>query len=500
LNADLKRVLARFKWALEPGETLSQRTMRGGAWMLVLRVVERVLGLVRTVLLARLLVPDDFGVMGVALLAMSALETASQTGFDIALIQKKGEIREYLDTAWTIQVIRGLVLFGVLLVAAPLVARFFDSPESIAITRAIAIVELLKGLTNTGVIYFQRDLEFSRQFAYQFSGTFANLAVAVSAALLWRNVWALALGLVVGQIVRCILSYLMHPYRPRLYVNWQKGREIFGFGKWVTATGIVVFLAVNGDDILLGKLLGTAALGLYQMAYLFANLATTEVSHVMTQVALPAYSRIQDDRDRLQSAFLRTLETTLFLATPVSAGVLLLGPDFTRIFLGEKWTPMVLGLQILAVSGLLRAVVATGGPIFNAVSRPHLNFWMNLVRLGVMAAAVFPLTRYWGLTGTSLAVLLGMVADIPIWWHSSLQIVGEGGSVLLRRFADVVLVFLAMGVPVLVFKSLLAPVGVLEFVVLTLLSAAGGGGLFWTLWKYFRRGPVGMIREVILSM
>ena len=182
MDGDLKRVLARFKWVLEPGETLSQRAIRGGVWMLVLRVAERTLGLVRTVLLARLLVPDDFGVMGIALLAMSALETVSRTGFDVALVQKKGEIREYLDTAWTIQVIRGLLLSGVLLITAPLVARFFDSPESIAITRAIAVVELLKGLTNTGVIYFQRELEFSRQFIYQFSGTFANLAVAVSAA------------------------------------------------------------------------------------------------------------------------------------------------------------------------------------------------------------------------------------------------------------------------------------------------------------------------------
>jgi lipopolysaccharide exporter len=500
LSLDLKRLFVGFKQTLEPGETLSQRAIRGGAWMLALRVAERLLGLVRTVVLARMLTPDDFGVLGVALLAMSALETLSRTGFDVALIQKKDNIREYLDTAWTIQVIRGLLLAIVLLIAAPLVARFFDSPEAIVIVRAMAAVELLKGLANTGVIYFQRDLEFSKQFVYQFSSTFANLTVAIIAALLWRNVWALALGLVTGQVVRCTLSFLMHPYRPRLYVNWRKGREIFGFGKWVMATGIVVFCAVNGDDILLGKLLGTAALGLYQMAYLFANLATTEVTHVISRVALPVYSRLQDDPQRLRSAFLKTLQTTLFLSAPVSAGVLLLGPDFTRVFLGEKWTPMVIGLQILAVSGLIRAIAATGGPLFNAVSRPHLDFWMNLMRVGVMAVTVFPLTKYWGLAGTSLAVLLGILASIPIWWRSSLQIIGEGTPFLLRRFTDILLILLAMGIPVLVLKHLLTHIGLLEFVALALLAAAGGVGLFGLLWKYSHRGPVEMIREAILSV
>jgi len=500
LNIDLKRVLGKFRQTLEPGKTLSQRAIRGGMWMLTLRIAERLLGLVRTVVLARILAPDDFGVMGVTLLAMSALETISQTGFDVALIQRKEDVHKYLDTAWTIQVIRGLLLFGVLLAIAPLVAEFFDSPESIMITRVVATVELLKGLTNTGVIYFQRDLDFRKRFVYQFGGTFANLATTLVAALLLRDVWALALGLVTGQVLRCALSFLMHPYRPRLRVDWQKGGEIFGFGKWVTATSIVVFLAVNGDDALLGKLLGTAALGLYQMAYLFANLAATEVTHIISQVALPAYSRVQDNSDRLRSAFLKTLQTTLFLSTPMSVGVLFLGPDFVRIFLGEKWTPMVASLQILAISGLIRATVATGGPLFNAASRPHLNFWMNLVRMAVMATTVFPLTRYYGLAGTSVAVLLGVLAGIPIWWRSSLQIIGRDTTSMLNQLIDILLVLLAMGIPVLVLKALLVRIGLFEFAVLTFISVAGGVGMFWLLWKYFDRGPVKIIREVVVSI
>jgi lipopolysaccharide exporter len=500
VSTNLKQLFGKTGQILKSGQTLSQRTVRGGAWMLGLRIIERLLGLVRTVVLARILSPGDFGVIGVALLAMSALETFSQTGFEVALIQRKENIRAYLDTAWTVQLIRGLLLFSVLLVIAPLVALFFNNPESTMIIRAVAVVQLFKGLTNIGVVYFQRDLEFNKQFAYHFSGTFANLVVAVIAALLWRNVWALALGLVTGQIVGCALSFLTHPYRPKLYIDWQKACEIFRFGKWVLATNIVVFLAVNGDDALLGRMLGTTALGLYQVAFRFANLATTEVTRVVSQVTLPAYSKLQDNLERLRSAFLKTLEFTVFTATPVAVGVLFLGPDFARIFLGEKWTPMVIGLQILAVSGLIRSIVATGGPLFNAVARPHLNFWMNLVRVSMMAVMVFPLTKHWGLAGTSVAVLIGISADIPIWLYNSLRITKGNLSSLLGQLFYVLLVSLAMGLPIFVLRQLLSHVGILEFAALCIASTASYLGLSLLLWKRFHRGPVRMIQEIILSM
>ena len=139
-------------------ESLSSRVVRGGAWIFSLRITNRGLGFVRTIILARLLVPEDFGLLGIAMLAISTLDAFSQTGFQSALIQRKGNVRAYLDVAWTVLAVRGVVLFLMLFAAAPMAAKFFHSPQATAVIMVIAINMLLTGFGNIGVVFFQKEL------------------------------------------------------------------------------------------------------------------------------------------------------------------------------------------------------------------------------------------------------------------------------------------------------------------------------------------------------
>jgi len=164
--------------------------VRGGFWVFALRILDQLFKLVRTIVLARLLAPKDFGLFGIALLAMSALETFSQTGFQQALIQTKRDIRPYLDTAWTVQAIRGTVLALILFGIAPYVAAFFGEPAAVSLLRVLGLSILFQGFANIGVVYFQKELEFHKQFAYQLSGTPVDLVVAITAAVLLRSAWA----------------------------------------------------------------------------------------------------------------------------------------------------------------------------------------------------------------------------------------------------------------------------------------------------------------------
>ena len=136
-------------------ESLAKKVIRGGLWVVALRIINRGLGFVRTIILARLLAPEDFGLLGIAMLAVATLETFSQTGFHQALIQKKENVESYLDTAWTISVIRGIILFGILFFTAPTVAKFFSSPLASLVIRVIAISTLLTGFRNIGIVFFQ---------------------------------------------------------------------------------------------------------------------------------------------------------------------------------------------------------------------------------------------------------------------------------------------------------------------------------------------------------
>jgi lipopolysaccharide exporter len=495
-DSKIQRRLKRF---FEPGDTLSQRTVRSGAWMLGFRGVERLVGLVQIVILARVLSPTDFGTVGIAMLAIAALDAVSQTGFDVALIQKKEDIREYLNTAWSLQVARGLLTFAVMLISAPWIASFFHSPESTAIVRAVAFVPLLRGLANSGVIYFQKELDFRRHVSYEVAGTVTNAVVSITLALVWRSVWALALGLVAAHVARGVASYRLHPFRPRFHIDWGKAGEVFRFGQWIMANNAVSFVMLNGDNAVLGRLLGTTALGLYQVAFKVSNLAMTEITRVLSRVTLPAFSKLQDRPERLRPAFLRSLDLVIFIAAPLAAGVFFLGPDFVRVFLGDKWTAMNTALKILAISGLIRAIVATGTSLYLAVYRPHLEFITTLASMIVMLIAVFPMTSRWGLTGTAGAVLIGNAVVLPFWAVNYLRLIRGPAGPLAGRLGLLVLSFAAIGAPVLALARM-EPVGMIGFAAMALAALLCYAALSWILLRYFDRGLFKLTKEIIASM
>ncbi len=392
-------------------EKLSHRVIKGGFWVFSIRLVQQLLGFARLIILARILAPQDFGLFGIALLAMSLLETFSQTGFNAALVQKKQDIKSYLDTAWTVQLVRGIVLAAIAFAIAPYVAAFFDTPAAKPILQVIALSELIRGFANIGVVYFQKELKFHKQFIYSLSGTLADMGVAISAAFFLRSVWALVFGLLAGNLVRLIVSYFVHPYRPKPNFNLQQFKDLSGFGRWVLGSSILIFLVTHGDDALVGKVLGVTALGFYQLAYRLSNMPATEITHVISQVTFPAYSKLQDNLPKLREAYLKVLQLTAFLSFPLAGLIFVLTPDFTMIFLGEKWMSIVPAMQALVFAGLARSIAATTGPVFLAVGKPKIETQWQIVRLLILAALIWPLTIVWGIVGSSIAVLLSILVS-----------------------------------------------------------------------------------------
>jgi len=391
---------------IHPEKSLSQRAVISGAWVFSLRVIQQLFSLARLMILARILAPQDFGLMGIALLSMATLETFSQTGFQQALIQKKHDIKPYLDTAWTFLILRGIILFAVLYLIAPYAATFFDAPEAKPIIQVIGLSVIFQAFTNIGVIHFQKELEFNKQFIYQLSGTLTDFVVAIAAVLILGNVWALVFGLLAGKAAMLLVSYLIHPYRPHLSFDIGKVKELSGFGKWVFGSSVLIFLLTQGDDILVGKLLGITALGFYQMAYLISNLPATEITHVISQVTFPVYSKIQDDIPKLREVYLIVLQLTAFVSFLLAALIFLLAPDFTILFLGGKWMPMVPALQVLCIFGVTRVINATTGPIFQAIHKPEISTFGSSFQLILFAIIVYPFTIKWGIIGISMSVII----------------------------------------------------------------------------------------------
>ncbi|MBI4302315.1 MAG: lipopolysaccharide biosynthesis protein [Chloroflexi bacterium] len=390
---------------LRPGDGLRQRATRSAFWILAARAADQLFNMVRILVLARLLSPNDFGLMGIALLTLSALDAFSQTGFNTALIQKKGEVKDYLDTAFTLLFLRGAVLFALLFIAAPYLAAFFDAPQATTIIRVIGLSLFAQGLTNIGIIYFQKELEFNKQFAYQASGTLAVMIVGIGAAVTLRSVWALVLGQLAANLVRLVASYILHPYRPHLRLATGKAKELYNFGKWVFFESVLGYLHNQGDQALVGKILGVASLGFYQLA-LRISLLLVEIDNVAATVAFPLFARMQDDTGRLRETYLRALQLAAFVSFPLTGFLIAMAPDLTQVVLGAKWLPIVLPMQILTLSAVPKGIGFLADSAFWAVGKPHIRTGLSAVYLLVLVAVMYPLTLAVGLTGTALSVLL----------------------------------------------------------------------------------------------
>lgn len=412
-------------WLYSPTENFSQRVLQSGVWVTLLNVSDRILQILKLVVLARILAPSDFGLLGITLLAIAVLKQLSHLGIDAALIQHEDtDIDSYLDTAWAIKIVRGLAIFGVLFIVAPWIAAFFSEPRTEGLLRVLGLSIILRGFVNPSIVYFQKDLEFQKEFAYRISGTLADVIVAISLAFIFQNVWSLVIGILARDIVRLLSSYAIPDYRPGLNFKKEYAIEMLDFGKWMWGGGLATFAATQGDDAFVGWYLTASALGFYQLSFRFSNAPATEIAQIISNVMFPTYSRLQNQKEALGRAFHKTIQVTFLLTIPMAVGIFLVAKPFILVVLGEEWLPIVPVMQILAFAGLFRAIATTGGALFQGYGVPEWDFRMNAVRALTIFITIFPLTARWGISGTAFSVTLGIGMTLPIWLYKTSYISG----------------------------------------------------------------------------
>lgn len=453
-----------------PNTDIYGRAVKSGAWVLALRMLSGALVFAKFVVLARLLGPVYIGLLAVAMLVLATLNTFTQIGFDAALIQRKDDIRSYLNTAWTLGIIRAALLVTILYLLAPYAANFFGEPQTVGIIRVIAFTFLLDALNNIGVTYFRKELEFNKEFLFRISGVVIDAVVAICVAIIYPNAWALVAGKLAGSSVKLAASYLMHPYRPALEMNWQKARELWSFGKHIMGSSILRFFILQGDSFVLAKILGAGALGLYRYAYRTSNMTATEISDMIAKVAFAAYSKLQENQQKLKAGYLKTVQVVSLAVFPIAGGLIVLAPEFTKIVFGNDWLPMVPAMRILCLLGPLKCFQRA--PAFRAVGRPDIILKLSCIRFVVLALTIYPLTKKLGMTGTSLSALAASLSSQPFAFYCLQKFIGA-------RFKDVALLLsfpvaatLIMMLSVFAAKSAIVNIGPVSLLLLVCLGAA----------------------------
>ena len=392
----------------------TKSAISGITWMSGVRMTNRALTFVKIAVLARLLTPSQFGIFGIASLLLAFLEILTETGINIILIQTKGTVDKYVDSAWIVSIFRGIFIFLLIFVSAPFVANFFNTPSSLDIIRLISFAPLIKGFINPAEVIFQKDLKFNKEFWFRGSLFFTDAFVAIIAALLTHSVFSLAYGLLAGSALEVLLSFIFIKPTPKLKFDFTYIKEIFHKGKWITAYSIFNYIGENGDNIVVGKILGASFLGLYQMAYKVSYLPISEVSDVVNKVVFPVYSKIQEDRKRLVQAFWKTTEIISLLTIILGIIIFLFPSQIINIILGPNWLGAASVLRVLSLYGVIRAALGPASAIFLAIGKQSYVTIMVLIRCIVLVLTIYPFVVYFGMIGAGYSALLSAAAEFPI--------------------------------------------------------------------------------------
>jgi PST family polysaccharide transporter/lipopolysaccharide exporter len=304
----------------------------------------------------------------------------------------------------TLEIGRGLLITGVVVLAAPLIADFFSEPRATNVVRVVALSPLLMAVKNPGVIYFQKDLDFHKQTVYKSSYSISRFVVGVAYALVVPSVWALVVSYIVADVVRVLVSYAIHDYRPWPEIRLSLAKELINYGKWITGGSILYFLYSEGDDVVVGWALSASALGFYQLAYQFGLAPGKELSGIIRKVMFPSFSKLQDDMAQVRSAFYHALQFATFLGFPAAVGIAVITPPFVKAILGSDWTPMIPAMQLLALYGLALTVTNTYSPVWKALNRPDYGTKLAAVRVTLIAILIIPLTQQFGIVGAAATV------------------------------------------------------------------------------------------------
>ncbi|HKY34250.1 MAG TPA: oligosaccharide flippase family protein, partial [Candidatus Polarisedimenticolia bacterium] len=402
---------------------LTGRAIRAGTTLAVLTVVENAVLLVRTLVLSRLLSPFEFGLMGIAFMSITLADVLSQTGFARALVQRRDDPEPYMDTVWSVSALRGLLLAVAVSLSAPAFGAFFRAPAAVPVVQAISLGLLINGLSSPRLALLERELRLGRHGLPRTAGMVVDLVVTTSLAFAWRSVWAMLAGYLSYCLVMTLTSYLVAPHRPRPRIDWERARSLYGFGKHVFRYELTSYLVEQVDRLSVGRLLDVPRLGLYTFAARMAVLPSTITYTILLKVAFPAFSRIQQEPERVREAFHRVLTIIVLTSCFIMAALASTAPVLISVLFGETWLPMTTAFRILCLVGGSYAIGQICGVVLAGIGRPAVTARAPVIRLVTAGALVVPATLGWGIEGAAFAAAAGMTAAAAYLFLSASRII-----------------------------------------------------------------------------
>lgn len=342
-------------------------------WTVLSEIVSRSISPIVTLILARILTPADFGIVGVAAIAIGLVQIFQDFGLGKTLIQREKNVEESANIIFWSNIIFSLFLYLILFITTPLISKFFNESRIIGVLRILCLQLILFSFISVHGALFQRNFKFKQIFFIRLFSSIVTGLISVPLALSGYGVWALVFGNLSGAVVAVFLYWKISPWRPRLNYDFKLAKQLFSFGIWVTLEAFLVWVIGWGDSIVLGHFLGVRELGIYRTGITFLILVFGIFFNPILPVAYSTFSRLQSNQDELRQSFLKMTKLIASISLPLGIGLAILAQPISSIVFGQRWQGIEIVIAIMGIMHSIGWLVGINSGVYTALGRPDVN-------------------------------------------------------------------------------------------------------------------------------
>jgi lipopolysaccharide exporter len=392
-----------------PSSSILARTAKGAGWTVGWRVTTRLLGFVNTMILVRILVPADFGLLALATSFSQGIYQLSVLGVEEAVVRESAPTAEFYNSAFTMNLLRSLATALIICAAAWPAAVFFAEPRLFAVLLVLAFGSLATAFQNIGIVDFQRNLTFDKEFVSLIVPRLVSIVLTATLALLLRSYWALVIGAVAMQVLRTGMSYVMHPHRPCLTLRAWRG--LVGFSSWSWAISMAMLVRDRVDSFVIGRILGPTPLGIYTIATDVATIPTLELSGSLGRVTYSSFAAARHSGQSVAEVYLRIVACTAVIVVPAGFGISLLADPMVWIVFGPKWLATADVVRVVGVAGVGFVLGSITSSLLMAQGSYKRAFEVSLISVLLRVVAMIVLVNLFGLIGAAAAWAVAMSGE-----------------------------------------------------------------------------------------
>ena len=416
----------------------------------------KMIDFVATIILARILTPEDFGVVSIALTFILLLMMFPGFGMGYALIQMKKNVKKAADTVFVFAPLAALGIIGIMFVLSPLIAAFYEAPALSGMLRLLSIAVLFSALGLVPAALFEKNLQYRKKIIPEIVAPIVMSIVSVVLALRGYGAWSIVWGYFALYVCSAFLTWLVTDYRPSFRYDTELVKEMMGFGKDVVLIYILGFLISYASYGVIGKVLGIAIAGFFSVANKFATLVMKNITKLVNRVSFPVFSAIQEDLDKLRVNFVKIVEYTAFLVIPSNVGIFVLAPEIIEILYGEKWLPSVPILRILCFMGVFFAMTIVTHSVFFSLNKHHLLKRIQALQLAIILIFILP-ASYFGISEVAILISFSYFVTMVLSYLAIRRILKLNLKLMLRDFLYIPVSAILMAVFVGLLRELIDP-------------------------------------------